>query len=58
MWLERHDLIDDTLSFAIRTAIILNTPASKLVSSMTRDNFPHMSTLVQNVHNATAESHT
>ncbi len=58
MWLERYELIDDPLSFAIRTAISLNTPAGKLVSRMTRENVPHMSTLLRNVHNAIADSNT
>ncbi len=58
VWSQRRDLTDDPLSFAIKTAITLNTPAGKLVSRMTRDNIPHMSTLVRNVHDAIAGSHT
>lgn len=58
MWLERHDIIDDPLSFSIRTAITLNTPAGKLVCRMTRDNIPHVTTLVRNVHDAITKSHT
>lgn len=58
MWLERHDLIDDPLSFAIRTAIILNTTAGKLVSRMTRGNIPHLSTLVRNLQQRHCRVHT
>ena len=56
MWLERNNMNDDPLLFAMNTVINTNTSVSKLVQNMIRTDVPNMSTLIHNVHNAIANS--
>ncbi len=56
MWPKRANMVDDPLSFAIKSAIALNNPVGKTVVQMTRDVTPHMSTLMRNVHDTVARS--
>ena len=50
---EGANMVDDPLSFAIKSVITLNTPVGKLVAQMTRDPVPRMSTLLRNIHDDT-----
>lgn len=58
MWSERRDMTDDPLSFTIRYVMSLNTSPGKLISHMTDNDVPSISSLICNVHNAIANSQT
>ena len=56
MWTERAERLDDPLTFAMKSAISSNTQIGKLIDKMTRDEVPHMSTLIRNVYDDIARS--
>ena len=56
MWSERSDMQDDPLSLAIRITTQSNTPTGKFIRELIRNECPNMSSLIENVHTAIADS--